>query len=144
MRVRMWNRRTMRWTDASSEGFPHVEGGWTAGLRRIRRGGGTGSLQVKTGSHEGHRDFFRNASAVPLQEQAQMKDDFYLYKPSELGYFDKYETVALEGGAGSLFLWDSRTAHMVRSPSPACPAFLWPRMLYSCFLLQFLNACLPH
>ncbi len=40
--------------------------------------------------------------------------DFYVFKEREVRYWDDFESVPVRGKAGSLFLWDSRTAHMVR------------------------------
>jgi len=43
----------------------------------------------------------------------------YQFTPEELPFWEPFESVAVEGRAGSLFLWDSRTAHAVRAAEPA-------------------------
>ena len=44
--------------------------------------------------------------------QAQVPDH-YQFLPQHLAFWDSFRSKGLEGGAGSLFLWDSRTAHTV-------------------------------
>jgi ectoine hydroxylase-related dioxygenase (phytanoyl-CoA dioxygenase family) len=81
---------------------------------------------VKSKSHTGHAEFFETVCRTPLEEQAAL-DDFYMFKEGEVDFYDQYESVPIEGKAGSVFLWDSRTAHMVW---PCCPFFFalirWP------------------
>lgn len=40
--------------------------------------------------------------------------DHYKFSEEELDYWSQFESIPLEGKAGSLFLWDSRTVHAVR------------------------------
>lgn len=40
----------------------------------------------------------------------------YQFNEEELPFWDAFESVAVSGRAGSLFLWDSRTVHAVRVP----------------------------
>ena len=40
----------------------------------------------------------------------------YQFNEEELPFWDAFESVAVSGHAGSLFLWDSRTVHAVRIP----------------------------
>ena len=47
-----------------------------------------------------------------LRVQAQVPDH-YQFLPQHMAFWDKYDSIGLQGGAGSLFLWDSRTAHTV-------------------------------
>lgn len=51
---------------------------------------------------------------MPSDEQRKI-GDHYKFTSEELGHWSQYEDVALEGDAGSLFLWDSRTVHAVSS-----------------------------
>jgi hypothetical protein len=70
-------------------------------------------LLVKAKSHMSHHNFFQTASEVPVEDQRGIQD-FYVFKEREVRYWDDFESVPVRGKAGSLFLWDSRTAHMVR------------------------------
>ena len=74
----------------------------------------TGTLLVKDKSHKGHAPFFETACTLSHAEMAATTDHYQL-KPHELPFFDSYETMGLRGKAGSVFLWDSRTIHAVRS-----------------------------
>ena len=40
--------------------------------------------------------------------------DFYIFNEHEIPFYEQFPTVTPDGPAGSLFLWDSRTAHAVR------------------------------
>jgi hypothetical protein len=46
------------------------------------------------------------------EEQLQYADH-YKFTAEELPFWDAYESVGVAGGAGSLFLWDSRAVHAV-------------------------------
>jgi len=48
------------------------------------------------------------------------------FTPEELPFWEPFESVAVDGRAGSLFLWDSRTAHAVRAAQPAPPSARGP------------------
>jgi len=50
----------------------------------------------------------------------------YQFTPEELPFWEPFESVAVDGRAGSLFLWDSRTAHAVRAAQPAPPSARGP------------------
>ncbi len=70
---------------------------------------------VKDKSHKMHQDFFHTVSQLSPEQLANVPDH-YQFTPEQLPYWDQFETVKLKGGAGSLFLWDSRTTHSVSLP----------------------------
>ena len=72
----------------------------------------TGTLMVKDKSSKMHQDFFHTVSGLTSEELANIPDH-YQFTPEQLPYWDRFDTVKLQGGAGSLFLWDSRTTHSV-------------------------------
>ena len=54
--------------------------------------------------------------AMQMSEEEQRNCiDHYKFTPEELGYWEPYKSVGVPGGAGSLFLWDSRAVHAVSS-----------------------------
>lgn len=67
---------------------------------------------VKDKSHKMHQDFFHTVSQLSPEQLADVPDH-YQFTPEQLPYWDQFDTVKLRGGAGSLFLWDSRTTHSV-------------------------------
>jgi hypothetical protein len=69
-----------------------------------------GTLLVKDGSHGSHEAFFEEASVL-TPEQKQQTADYYQFQKQELPFFEKFDSMPLCGKAGSLFLWESRTAH---------------------------------
>ncbi len=48
------------------------------------------------------------------EEEKKSCIDHYKFTPEELSYWEPYKSVGVQGGAGSLFLWDSRAVHAVR------------------------------
>lgn len=51
---------------------------------------------------------------MQLGKEAQQEvQDFYIFPDNEVAWFDQFATVTPSGSQGSLFLWDSRTAHAV-------------------------------
>ena len=44
--------------------------------------------------------------------------DFYQFTEDELPFWERFDSVGVQGRAGSLFLWDSRTVHAVRLSCP--------------------------
>lgn len=70
---------------------------------------------VKDKSHKMHQDFFHTVSQLSPEQLANVPDH-YQFTPEQLPYWDHFDTVKLRGGAGSLFLWDSRTTHSVSMP----------------------------
>lgn len=87
----------------------------------------TGTLLVKDGSHEGHAPFFETACTLSQAEKAATTDHYQL-KPHELPFFDSYPSLGLCGKAGSVFLWDSRTIHAVRTCSNCMQCRLLPHL----------------
>lgn len=77
---------------------------------------GVGTLLVKDRTHTEHAHFFETASSLSKEQQAAVPD-FYIFKPEEVPHWDPFQTLPLAAKAGSVFLWDSRTVHAVRSPS---------------------------
>ena len=76
---------------------------------------------VKDKSNKMHQDFFHTVSGLTAEQLANIPDH-YQFSPEQLPYWDQFDTVKLQGGAGSLFLWDSRTTHSVSASPPApCP-----------------------
>ena len=75
---------------------------------------------VKDKSHRAHQDFFHTVSQLTPEQLAAIPDH-YQFTPKQLPYWKHFDTVKLQGRAGSLFLWDSRTTHPVNLP--LCPAF---------------------
>ena len=67
---------------------------------------------VKDKSNKMHQDFFHTVSGLTPEQLASIPDH-YQFSPDQLPYWDQFDTVKLQGGAGSLFLWDSRTTHSV-------------------------------
>lgn len=67
---------------------------------------------VKDKSHKMHQDFFHTVSQLSPEQLADVPDH-YQFTPEQLPYWDQFDTVKMRGGAGSLFLWDSRTTHSV-------------------------------
>lgn len=78
------------------------------------------TLMVKDKSYHAHHDFWEQSSMLEADKQKQ--GDFYRFQPDEMPYWDSYETVAVRGGPGSLFIWDSRTVHMNQ---PATADGIW-------------------
>ncbi|KAL3141513.1 hypothetical protein ABBQ32_004763 [Trebouxia sp. C0010 RCD-2024] len=70
----------------------------------------TGTLLVKDGSHSAHEHFFATETVL-TPEQKAATPDFYQFQPEERKFYEQFEALPLSAGAGSLFLWDSRTAH---------------------------------
>ncbi|KAK9828670.1 hypothetical protein WJX72_001442 [[Myrmecia] bisecta] len=70
----------------------------------------TGTLVVKHDSHLAHHRFFQEATVLSEDERAATAD-FYQFQQAELPFWEQFKSLALSGKAGSLFLWDSRTAH---------------------------------
>ena len=58
------------------------------------------------------------------EEELRNTTDHYKFKPRELSFWEPYESVGVSGGAGSLFLWDSRAVHAVSR----CMRELYPKM----------------
>ena len=56
------------------------------------------------------------------QEEQKPVADWYQFQDQEVPWFDQFSTVMPSARAGSLILWDSRTAHAVR-PCLAIPNF---------------------
>ena len=75
---------------------------------------------VKDKSNKMHQDFFHTVSGLTADELANIPDH-YQFSPDQLPYWDQFDTVKLQGGAGSLFLWDSRTTHSVSAFNPITP-----------------------
>mmetsp|Transcript_11426 Transcript_11426/g.34340 ORF Transcript_11426/g.34340 Transcript_11426/m.34340 type:complete len:460 (+) Transcript_11426:89-1468(+) len=89
-----------------------------------------GTVMVRHNSHREHADYWANKSRMDPAEKAAM-GDFYIFKPEEVGYWDCFKALALNGyGPGSLILWDSRTVHQNRPPSDPQ---LWRHVLYTCY-----------
>ena len=86
-----------------------------------------GTILLKDGSHLAHERFFDEACCRPREEQASIPD-FYQFAEQERAFFEQFPTVLPACGAGSLVLWDSRTAHQARAHWPASLATLWPRL----------------
>ena len=73
---------------------------------------------------------------VPQEEQRKVKD-FYQFTEEELPFWERFDSVGVQGRAGSLFLWDSRTVHAVRL---SCPFF---KERYFCTGLICVENALP-
>eukprot|EP00877_Chromochloris_zofingiensis_P007156 jgi/Chrzof1/2694/Cz11g25140.t1 len=86
------------------------------------------TLMVKDKSYHAHHDFWEQSSMLEADKQKQ--GDFYRFQPDEMPYWDSYETVAVRGGPGSLFIWDSRTVHMNQ---PATADGIWRFVVYCCY-----------
>ena len=78
-----------------------------------------GTLLVKDKSHKMHQDFFHTVSHLSPEQLANIPDH-YQFTPEQLPYWNQFDTVKLKGGAGSLFLWDSRTTHSVSKLHCSC------------------------
>ncbi|KAK9837297.1 hypothetical protein WJX81_004709 [Elliptochloris bilobata] len=89
---------------------------------------GTGTLLVKDGSHDSHERFFQTACALSPEERGRVKD-WYQFPSEELPFWEAFESVALDGRAGSMFLWDSRTVHSNKLPERASA---WRHVVYCC------------
>lgn len=76
---------------------------------------------VKDKSHRAHQDFFHTVSQLTPDQLAAIPDH-YQFTPKQLPYWEQFDTVRLQGRAGSLFLWDSRTAHSVRPQNSTLPS----------------------
>lgn len=79
---------------------------------------------VKDKSHKMHQDFFHTVSQLSPEQLADVPDH-YQFTPEQLPYWDQFDTVKLKGGAGSLFLWDSRTTHSVSLHSVSSSTAAW-------------------
>ncbi len=90
---------------------------------------------VKDKSHKMHQDFFHTVSQLSTEQLANVPDH-YQFTPEQLPYWDQFDTVKLKGGAGSLFLWDSRTTHSVSLPSVCSSTAVW--VLYRVTCMQVL------
>ena len=84
---------------------------------------------VKHGSHAAHQPFFEGHTVLSPKQQATTPD-FYIFQPPELPFWDAYESRPLSAPAGSLFLWDSRTAHQNVLPQTAEQ---WRHVCYCCY-----------
>ncbi|KAK9807834.1 hypothetical protein WJX72_010581 [[Myrmecia] bisecta] len=90
----------------------------------------TGTLVVKDGSHRAHEGFFSNNTVLTPEEKAATPD-FYQFKEAELPFWEHFQSLALSAGAGSLFLWDSRTVHQnCLSPKDSNQ---WRHVVYCCY-----------
>ncbi len=69
---------------------------------------------MKDKTHSEHAHFFETASSLTKEQQAATSD-FYIFKPEEVPHWESFKTLPLAAKAGSVFLWDSRTVHAVRS-----------------------------
>ena len=67
---------------------------------------------MKEGSHLGHAEFFKTACKLDEAQQTATPDH-YMFAPDEAAFWARFPSRPLHGSAGSLFLWDSRTAHSV-------------------------------
>lgn len=89
----------------------------------------SGTLMVKDKSHKMHQDFFHTVSQLSPEQLADVPDH-YQFTPEQLPYWDQFDTVKLKGGAGSLFLWDSRTTHSNTYPEKIKT---WRHVVYTCY-----------
>ncbi len=89
----------------------------------------TGTLMVKDRSHLEHAAFFEHHTCLTREQQEQTAD-FYMFQKEELPYWEAFQSLALSGKAGSLFLWDSRTAHQNVLPKLS---EAWRQVCYVCF-----------
>ncbi|DBA92635.1 TPA: hypothetical protein ACH3X1_002853 [Trebouxia sp. C0004] len=84
---------------------------------------------VKDKSHKMHQGFFHTVSQLSPEQLANVPDH-YQFTPEQLPYWDQFDTVKLRGGAGSLFLWDSRTTHSNTYPDNIKS---WRHVVYTCY-----------
>ncbi|KAK9792461.1 hypothetical protein WJX73_006649 [Symbiochloris irregularis] len=89
----------------------------------------TGTILIKQGSHKHHRRFFDEACQMSVEEQAKT-EDWYQFQDGEVPWFDQFETVTPSAPAGSLILWDSRTAHANVLPEKTDQ---WRHVVYTCY-----------
>ena len=99
-------------------------------------GAGDATLAVLAGSH---RYFENGAFAARFPETVRKpNDDWVKFTDEQICWLRAQpgvEEVAVEARAGSLILWDSRTAHCIMQPRPvrrAAPA--WRYVVYACAL----------
>jgi hypothetical protein len=60
--------------------------------------------------------------------------------PQELPFYDKMQGLGLAAPAGSLFLWDSRTAHQNQGPKSTTD---WRHVVYCCYQPRHVHPLLP-
>ena len=82
----------------------------------------SGTLMVKDKSHRAHQDFFHTVSQLTPEQLAAIPDH-YQFTRDQLPYWEQFDTVRLQGRAGSLFLWDSRTTHSVKHQALPCLSY---------------------
>lgn len=94
-----------------------------------------GSLKVRHQSHKGHAQYFgqgefERRTGTTAEQKAEMRD-YYQFTAAERPWWEeRYEGMGLPGKAGSMFIWDSRTAHENVSPFPTSD---WRHVLYVCY-----------
>lgn len=98
-------------------------------LNMVDVGPDTGTLLVKDGSHAAHEQFFATASVLTPEEKLRT-GDFYKFHPEERKFYEQFAALPLSAKAGSLFLWDSRTAHQNVMPANTDK---WRHVVYCCY-----------
>eukprot|EP00891_Asterochloris_glomerata_P009117 jgi/Astpho2/9117/Aster-x0373 len=88
-----------------------------------------GTLLLKDGSHRHHQNFFETESILSQREK-EKTEDFYQFADAERPFWQRFPNRALSAPKGSLFLWDSRTAHQNLLPAHTDT---WRHVVYCCY-----------